>query len=293
MKPSSCQRRPACTVYAGAAQAQGSRQKVEIIDPGTIQITGLYGIQFGGSLDLEEGQVLKHQTYTMNEDGEFTLNRLVESEVGTLHASFAALSPSHAERLDMKPFSGVYVRSVRSKGPLSRAGVKSRDAILSFAGERVTDQPGGGCMALRHRPHGVLAVLGPYNFPAHLPNGHIVPALLAGNAVVFKPSEKTPATAAFLVDCYHAAGVPEGAVRLLIGGPDQGRALAGHDDIDGHHHRLAADLCPRPEHFDCAAARPLRRRHARRQLCGDHAEHSRYAVGGSHGARRPSDGRAR
>jgi len=101
------------------------------------------------------------------------------------------------------------------------------------AGERFTDQPGGGRMALRHRPHGVLAVLGPYNFPAHLPNGHIVPALLAGNAVVFKPSEKTPATGAFLVECYHAAGVPEGVVRLLIGGPDQGRALAGHDDIDG------------------------------------------------------------
>jgi len=101
------------------------------------------------------------------------------------------------------------------------------------AGERFTEQPGGGRMALRHRPHGVLAVLGPYNFPAHLPNGHIVPALLAGNAVVFKPSEKTPATGAFLVECYHAAGVPDGVVRLLIGGPDQGRALAGHDDIDG------------------------------------------------------------
>jgi succinylglutamic semialdehyde dehydrogenase len=101
------------------------------------------------------------------------------------------------------------------------------------AGERVSDQPGGGRMALRHRPHGVLAVLGPYNFPAHLPNGHIVPALLAGNAVVFKPSEKTPATGAFLVECYHAAGVPEGVVRLLIGGPDGGRALAGHDGIDG------------------------------------------------------------
>ncbi|MEG3090461.1 succinylglutamate-semialdehyde dehydrogenase [Sphingomonas sp. PB1R3] len=101
------------------------------------------------------------------------------------------------------------------------------------AGERFTDQPGGGRMALRHRPHGVLAVLGPYNFPAHLPNGHIVPALLAGNAVVFKPSEKTPATGAFLVECYHAAGVPQGAVRLLVGGPDQGRALAGHDEIDG------------------------------------------------------------
>ena len=101
------------------------------------------------------------------------------------------------------------------------------------AGERASEQPGGGRMALRHRPHGVLAVLGPYNFPAHLPNGHIVPALLAGNAVVFKPSEKTPATGAFLLECYHAAGVPEGAVRLLMGGPDEGRALAGHDDIDG------------------------------------------------------------
>jgi succinylglutamic semialdehyde dehydrogenase len=88
-------------------------------------------------------------------------------------------------------------------------------------------------LALRHKPHGVLAVLGPYNFPAHLPNGHIVPALLAGNAVVFKPSEKTPASGAFLVDCFHAAGIPEGCIRLLIGGPDEGKALAAHPDIDG------------------------------------------------------------
>ena len=54
----------------------------------------------------------------------------------------------------------------------------------------------GNKVAVRHKPHGVMAVLGPYNFPAHLPNGHIVPALLAGNAVVFKPSEKTPASGA-------------------------------------------------------------------------------------------------
>ena len=101
------------------------------------------------------------------------------------------------------------------------------------AGQRRADAPMGARMALRHKPHGVLAVLGPYNFPAHLPNGHIVPALLAGNAVVFKPSEKTPATGAFLVDCFHAAGVPEDCVRLLLGGPDQGKALAGHDGIDG------------------------------------------------------------
>jgi succinylglutamic semialdehyde dehydrogenase len=79
----------------------------------------------------------------------------------------------------------------------------------------------------------VLAVLGPYNFPAHLPNGHIVPALIAGNAVVFKPSEKTPATGAMLIDCFHEAGVPEGVIRLLVGGPEQGRTLAADPGIDG------------------------------------------------------------
>lgn len=91
----------------------------------------------------------------------------------------------------------------------------------------------GARTAIRHKPHGVLAVLGPYNFPAHLPNGHIVPALLAGNAIVFKPSEKTPATGAYLVERFREAGVPDGAIRLVQGGRDEGRALAGHPGIDG------------------------------------------------------------
>ena len=99
--------------------------------------------------------------------------------------------------------------------------------------KRSQDGDMGLRQVLRHRAHGVLAVLGPYNFPAHLPNGHIVPALLAGNAIVFKPSEQTPATAAMLVDCYHEAGVPADVVRLLVGGADEGRALAAHPGIDG------------------------------------------------------------
>lgn len=109
----------------------------------------------------------------------------------------------------------------------------SVSAYSERTGQRRIEAPMNTRLALRHKPHGVLAVLGPYNFPAHLPNGHIVPALLAGNAVVFKPSEKTPASGAFLVDCFHAAGVPEGCIRLLIGGPEEGKALAAHPDIDG------------------------------------------------------------
>jgi succinylglutamic semialdehyde dehydrogenase len=109
----------------------------------------------------------------------------------------------------------------------------SVEAYAERTPQRKMEAALGNRIAVRHKPHGVLAVLGPYNFPAHLPNGHIVPALIAGNAVVFKPSEKTPASGEFLVQCYHEAGIPEGVVRLLIGGPEQGRSLAGQAGIDG------------------------------------------------------------
>ncbi len=109
----------------------------------------------------------------------------------------------------------------------------SANAYLERTPTRKLEAALGSKVAVRHKPHGVLAVLGPYNFPAHLPNGHIVPALIAGNAVVFKPSEKTPAVGCFLVDCLRAAGIPEGVVRVLIGGPEQGKALASQPGIDG------------------------------------------------------------
>ncbi|EPV5066397.1 succinylglutamate-semialdehyde dehydrogenase [Klebsiella pneumoniae] len=90
-----------------------------------------------------------------------------------------------------------------------------------------------GAASLRHRPHGVLAVFGPYNFPGHLPNGHIVPALLAGNCVVFKPSELTPFTAEETIKLWQQAGLPEGVLNLVQGGRDTGEALAASPAIDG------------------------------------------------------------
>ena len=86
---------------------------------------------------------------------------------------------------------------------------------------------------LRHKPHGVVAVFGPYNFPGHLPNGHIVPALLAGNTVLFKPSELTPKVAELTVQCWIAAGLPAGVLNLLQGARTTGEALAANPGIDG------------------------------------------------------------
>ncbi|MEK6350849.1 MAG: succinylglutamate-semialdehyde dehydrogenase [Burkholderia sp.] len=90
-----------------------------------------------------------------------------------------------------------------------------------------------GTAVLRHRPHGVVAVFGPYNFPGHLPNGHIVPALIAGNTVVFKPSELAPGVARATVEAWQAAGLPAGVLNLVQGEKDTGVALANHRQIDG------------------------------------------------------------
>jgi succinylglutamic semialdehyde dehydrogenase len=87
--------------------------------------------------------------------------------------------------------------------------------------------------AIRWRPHGVLAVVGPFNFPGHLPNGQILPALFLGNAVVFKPSEKTPNTAALMARCFDEAGLPPGAFNLVHGGAPTSERLTTHEGIDG------------------------------------------------------------
>lgn len=85
----------------------------------------------------------------------------------------------------------------------------------------------------RHKPHGVVAVLGPYNFPGHLPNGHIMPALIAGNTIVFKPSEHTPLVGELMVSYWDKAGLPAGVMNLVQGGVDTGRFLTHHPDING------------------------------------------------------------
>ncbi|MEM7663791.1 MAG: succinylglutamate-semialdehyde dehydrogenase [Pseudomonadota bacterium] len=89
-----------------------------------------------------------------------------------------------------------------------------------------------GSLELHHRPHGVMAVFGPFNFPGHLPNGHIVPALLAGNTCVFKPSELAPSVAEIMVEAFTEAGLPAGYLNIVHGGRDTGAALLDAD-IDG------------------------------------------------------------
>jgi succinylglutamic semialdehyde dehydrogenase len=93
-------------------------------------------------------------------------------------------------------------------------------------------EAGAGARAV-FEPRGVLAVIGPFNFPAHLPNGHVVPALATGNTVVLKPSERAPAVGAWMAGLWREAGLPAGVLELVQGPARTGRALALHPGVDG------------------------------------------------------------
>lgn len=108
----------------------------------------------------------------------------------------------------------------------------SLEAFRERASDASFDQ-GGFVASRRYRPHGVVAVLGPFNLPGHLPHSHIVPALLAGNAVVYKPSELTPGTGEMTTDLWAQAGLPRGVLNLVQGGRATGQALASHEGLDG------------------------------------------------------------
>jgi succinylglutamic semialdehyde dehydrogenase len=99
------------------------------------------------------------------------------------------------------------------------------EAYQERTGEKSRSTPVGQAI-IRHRPHGVMVIYGPYNFPAHLPNGHIMPSLLAGNTAVFKPSEQTPFVAEWTVKQWEAAGLPAGVLNLVQGEQDTGILLA-------------------------------------------------------------------
>lgn len=114
---------------------------------------------------------------------------------------------------------------------IGKVGI-SIEAYKERTGSSTKELP-AGTASLRHRPHGVVAVFGPYNFPGHLPNGHIIPALLAGNTIVFKPSEQCPLVAELTLKLWQDAGLPDGVINLVQGARMTGEALSQHPGIDG------------------------------------------------------------
>ncbi len=114
------------------------------------------------------------------------------------------------------------------------ASIRKIDVTLSEGMKLVEEtRQGSNGYSTRYHPRGVLAILGPFNFPLHLPNGQWVAALATGNTVIFKPSELTPFTGQLIAECFHQAGFPPGVFNLVQGAGDVGAQLAKHADIQG------------------------------------------------------------
>lgn len=105
------------------------------------------------------------------------------------------------------------------------------DLTIEQARRELVVPPAGSGLFCRHRPYGVAAVLGPFNFPLHLPHGHIIPALLAGNTVLFKPSEKACRMGWLYAKCAESAGLPPGVLNVVQGPGVVGEKLARHSDV--------------------------------------------------------------
>lgn len=106
-------------------------------------------------------------------------------------------------------------------------------SLKLVADEKVSGALPGIDGVIRHRSRGVMAVVGPFNFPAHLPNGHIIPALITGNTVVFKPSDKTPAVGQLYAEIVHQAGLPAGVFNLVQGQGEIGKRIVQDENVDG------------------------------------------------------------
>ena len=161
-------------------------------------------------------------------------SREVEQRLEVIRA-FAAIVKEHVDQL-------AQLISQENGKPLweakTEAGAvvaKAELAIQAFRERRdtTTFELDGYKAVTRYKPYGVLGVLGPFNFPAHLPNGHIIPALIAGNTIVFKPSEQTPAVGQWLVEQWRQVKLPDGVINLVQGGRGTGVALADEQQLDG------------------------------------------------------------
>jgi succinylglutamic semialdehyde dehydrogenase len=118
------------------------------------------------------------------------------------------------------------------------ATINKIDITVNFSSKLVAEERIANALpsvdgVIRYKPRGVMAVIGPFNFPAHLPNGHIIPALLTGNTIVYKPSEQTPFVAQVYSKCIEKAQFPVGVFNMVQGDGETGRRITVHEDIDG------------------------------------------------------------
>lgn len=146
---------------------------------------------------------------------------------------YAASAGEIAETISRETGKALWETQTEVKSMINKIDITLDHSMKLVDESRVPDALPGIDGYVRYKPRGVMAVLGPFNFPGHLPNGHIVPALATGNTVVFKPSEMTPAIAQLMGQMFDKAGFPKGVVNIVHGIGETGKRLVADENVDG------------------------------------------------------------
>lgn len=146
---------------------------------------------------------------------------------------FQAHEAEWAEIISRETGKPLWEAKTETKAMIGKIDITLQHSMKLVAEEKVENALPGVDGYIRFKPRGVMAVIGPFNFPGHLPNGHIIPALAAGNTVIFKPSDKTPAVGQFMAELYHKAEFPAGVFNVVQGLSETGKRLSLHEQVDG------------------------------------------------------------
>lgn len=146
---------------------------------------------------------------------------------------FIAHESQMAEMIARDTGKALWDATTEAKALVGKIDITLNESVKLIQEERITNALPQVDGVIRYRPRGVMTVIGPFNFPAHLPNGHIIPALISGNTIVFKPSELTPAVGQLYAQMFEKAGFPAGVFNLVHGEAETGRRLVAHELVDG------------------------------------------------------------
>jgi succinylglutamic semialdehyde dehydrogenase len=149
----------------------------------------------------------------------------------TFEAAIRAGKPRLADVISQETGKPKWESATEVDAMVAKVGI-SIEAFESRCREQARTLP-GGTGRTRYKPHGALAVLGPFNMPGHLPHGHIVPALVAGNTIVYKPSEQTPLVGEVYAELLAGSGFPAGVVNVVQGRRETGTWLVRHPGVSG------------------------------------------------------------
>lgn len=146
---------------------------------------------------------------------------------------YLARTPELAEAIARDTGKPLWEANTEVKAMIGKIDITLDQSMKLVQDEHLPNALPGVDGYIRFKPRGVMAVLGPFNFPGHLPNGHLIPALATGNTVVFKPSEMTPAVGQVMAQIFHEAQFPHGVFNLVQGLIETGKRLVADELVDG------------------------------------------------------------